>query len=145
MYLNCKTFFSYRYGTFSTEALVKEGAEAGATAMALTNINNTCDLWDFYTLCREAGIRPLLGCEVRNESRELLGKVEDVVFEGGPLVGIVLKVGQGSTEDRYVAIDPSSISVTYIEGEDKWRAKVNAHPDQLKSAPEFRYQGKWKR
>ena len=87
----------------------------------------------------------LMGLEVRNEGRELLGKVEDVVFEGGQLVGIVLKVGQGSTEERYVAIDPSSISVTYIEGEDKWRAKVNAHPDQLKSAPEFRYQGKWKR
>ncbi len=88
----------------------------------------------------------LMGLEVRNESRELLGKVEDVVFEGGQLVGIVLKVGQGSTpEERYVAIDPSSMSVTYVEGEGKWRARVNAHPDQLKTAPEFRYQGKWKR
>ena len=86
-----------------------------------------------------------MGLDVHNEGRELLGKVEDVVFEGGQLVGIVLKVGQGSAEERYVAIDPSSISVTYIEGEDKWRAKVNAHPDQLKSAPAFRYQGKWKR
>ena len=88
----------------------------------------------------------LMDLEVRNEGRELLGKIEDVVFEGGQLVGIVLKVGQGSALDaHYVAIDPSSISVTYSEGEDKWRARVNAHPDQLKSAPEFRYQGKWKR
>ena len=86
-----------------------------------------------------------MGLEVHNEGRELLGKVEDVVFEGGQLVGIVLKVGQGSAEERYVAIDPSSISVTYIEGADQWRAKANAHPDQLKSAPEFRYRGKWKR
>jgi hypothetical protein len=68
------------------------------------------------------------------------------VFEGGQLVGIVLNVGEDPAPDaRYVAIDPSSISVTYIEGEDKWRARVNAHLDQLKSAPEFRYQGKWKR
>ena len=88
----------------------------------------------------------LIGLQVHNEGRELLGKIEDVVFEGGQLVGIVLKVRQGSAGDeRYVAIDPSSISVTYIEGEDKWQAKVNAQPDQLKSAPEFRYQGKWKR
>jgi len=87
-----------------------------------------------------------MGLEVHNEGRELLGKIEDVVFEGGQLVGIVLKIKQGSTpEARYVAIDPSSISVTYVEGEDKWRAWVNAHPDQLKSAPEFRYEGKWKR
>jgi hypothetical protein len=88
----------------------------------------------------------LTGLDVHNESRELLGRIEDVVFEGGQLVGIVLKVGQASARDaRYVAIDPSSVSVTYSEGEDKWRARVNAHPDQLKTAPEFRYQGKWKR
>jgi sporulation protein YlmC with PRC-barrel domain len=88
----------------------------------------------------------LIGLDVHNEAQEPLGKVEDVVLEGGQLVGIILKVGQGSVGNgRYVAIDPSSISVTYIEGEDKWRARVNAHPDQLKSAPEFRYQGKWKR
>jgi DNA-directed DNA polymerase III PolC len=71
MYLNCKTYFSYRYGTFSTENLVKEGVEVGATAMALTNINNTSDLWDFYEYCRQAGIKPVLGCEIRNED-ELL-------------------------------------------------------------------------
>jgi hypothetical protein len=87
-----------------------------------------------------------MGLEVHNEGPELLGKIEDVVFEGGQLVGIVLKIAQRSTpEARYVAVDPSSISVTYMEGEEKWRARVNAHPDQLKSAPEFRYEGKWKR
>jgi hypothetical protein len=88
----------------------------------------------------------LIGLEVHNQARELLGKIEDVVFEGGQLVGIVLKVEQGSMpEARYVAIDPSSISVTYLGGKDKWQARVNAHPDQLKSAPEFRFEGKWKR
>ena len=88
----------------------------------------------------------LMGLDVHNEGRELLGKIEEVEFEGGQQVGIVLHVGQGSaTHARYVAIDPSSISVTYSEGEDKWRARVNADPDQLKSAPEFRYRGKWKR
>jgi DNA polymerase III alpha subunit len=71
MYLNCKTYFSHRYGTFSTENLVKEGVEVGATAIALTNINNTSDLWDFWELCTGAGIKPVLGCEIRNED-ELL-------------------------------------------------------------------------
>ncbi|ANE52660.1 DNA polymerase III subunit alpha [Flavisolibacter tropicus] len=66
MYLNCKTFFSYRYGTFSTEALVKEAVEVGASALTLTNINNTSDLWDFYELCLEANIKPVLGAEIRN-------------------------------------------------------------------------------
>ena len=71
MYLNCKTNFSYRYGTFTTEELVKEAAEKGASALALTNINNTSDWWDFYAFCTEQGIRPLLGVEIRNEDEVL--------------------------------------------------------------------------
>lgn len=66
MYLNCKTYFSFRYGSFSTEELVKEGAESGATSLALTNINNTCDAWDFVQFCRDNNIKPILGAEIRN-------------------------------------------------------------------------------
>ena len=66
MYLNCKTYFSLKYGTFSTEALVKEGEEKGIPAMALTNINSTADAWPFVARCREAGIKPVLGAEIRN-------------------------------------------------------------------------------
>ena len=88
----------------------------------------------------------LIGLDVHNEGRELLGKIEDIVLEAGQLVGIIIKVGPVSEGvARYVAIDPSSISVTYAQGEDKWRARVNAHPDQLRSAPGFHYRGKWKR
>lgn len=67
MYLNCKTFFSFRYGALSTENLVKEGVENGATVMAITNINNTCDVWDFVKYCTEAKIKPIAGAEIRNE------------------------------------------------------------------------------
>jgi DNA-directed DNA polymerase III PolC len=66
MYLNCKTYFSLNYGTFSTEQLVKTASSAGATALALTNINATTDMWDFVKLCREADIKPIPGVEIRN-------------------------------------------------------------------------------
>lgn len=71
MYLNCKTFYSFCYGTFSTEELVKAAVEAGASALALTNINSTYDHWNFVKLCREQGIKPLCGVEIRN-GHELL-------------------------------------------------------------------------
>lgn len=71
MYINCKTYFSFHYGTFSTEELVKAGVEAGATALALTNINATCDAWDFLQYCREQHIKPILGAEIRNGHRLL--------------------------------------------------------------------------
>ncbi|WP_445504587.1 PRC-barrel domain-containing protein [Microvirga sp. G4-2] len=88
----------------------------------------------------------LIGLDVQNASGKGMGKIEDVVFEGGQISGIVLSVGEvlGSGQ-RYVAVDPSSISIRYIEGENRWQAMMNADLDQLKSAPEFRYEGKWKR
>ena len=66
MYINCKTYFSYRYGTYSTQALVDEAAELGIRSLALTNINGTPDAWDFVDFCRLKNIKPLLGCEIRN-------------------------------------------------------------------------------
>jgi DNA polymerase III alpha subunit len=71
MYLNCKTYFSFRYGTYSAEELVKEGLHYGVQSMALTNINCTADHWDFYKYCIQHKIQPILGTEIRNND-ELL-------------------------------------------------------------------------
>ena len=71
MYLNCKTYFSFRWGTYSTQGLVKEAVEAGATALALTNINATCDAWDFVLFCQQQNIKPILGAEIRNGDKLL--------------------------------------------------------------------------
>ena len=71
MYLNCKTNYSFRYGTFFTEELVKAGVAIGATALALTNINATPDAWDFFLHCQKEGIKPVLGAEIRNGNKFL--------------------------------------------------------------------------
>ncbi|HVU58184.1 MAG TPA: DNA polymerase III subunit alpha [Puia sp.] len=65
MYL-CKTYFSLKYGTYSTEELVRAGVDAGANSLALTNINSTCDAWDFVQFCQQRQVRPVLGVEIRN-------------------------------------------------------------------------------
>jgi DNA polymerase III alpha subunit len=71
MYMNCKTWFSFRYGTFSTKELVDTAVEKGVGSLALTNINSTCDVWDFIRYCNEAGIKPIPGVEVRNGDKLL--------------------------------------------------------------------------
>jgi len=88
----------------------------------------------------------LIGLDVQTASGEGIGKIEDVVFEGGEIIGVVVSVGEilGSGP-RYVAVDPSAISIRYVEGDHTWQATMNASRDQLRSAPEFRYEGKWKR
>src|SRR5664279_4369797 len=71
MYLNCKTYYSFRYGTISTEELVTTAVDKGVSALALTNINSTCDVWEFFKLALEAGIKPIAGVEVRNDDHFL--------------------------------------------------------------------------
>jgi DNA polymerase-3 subunit alpha len=66
MYLNCKTYFSFKYGTYATEELVKKAASLSIDRLALTNINNTCDSWDFVDYCQDNGIKPVLGSEIWN-------------------------------------------------------------------------------
>lgn len=45
--------------------------EPGVTSVALTNINSTCDAWEFVKLCRDAGIKTILGVEFRNGDKFL--------------------------------------------------------------------------
>lgn len=71
MYINCKTYFSFHYGTFSTRELIETSVDKGVTALALTNINSTCDIWEFVKLCREQNVRPIAGVEVRNGDKLL--------------------------------------------------------------------------
>ncbi len=88
----------------------------------------------------------LIGLKVQSASGETMGRIEDVVFEGGQISRVVLAVGEAlGAGERYVAVDPSGISIRYMEAEDKWEATINASLDQMKAAPEFRYEGKWKR
>jgi len=70
MYLG-KTYFSFKYGTYSTAELVTAAAEDGLTTLALTNINSTCDAWDFVQYCQEKDIKPILGVEIRNDNKLL--------------------------------------------------------------------------
>ncbi|MCE7056848.1 DNA polymerase III subunit alpha [Algoriphagus sp. AGSA1] len=69
MFINCKTWFSYRYGTYSTQDLVDAAADLGLASLGLTNINSTADTWDFVDFCREKKIKPIVGTEIRNEDR----------------------------------------------------------------------------
>ena len=71
MYLNCKTYYSFKYGTFSTDELVKTAADKGVTSLALTNINTTCGAWEFVKACRENKLKPILGAEIRKADKLL--------------------------------------------------------------------------
>jgi len=64
--LNCHTYYSYKYGTFSVKELVAHLSDNGYDSAVLTDINNTSGAWDYVAYCGQAGIRPILGIDFRN-------------------------------------------------------------------------------
>lgn len=83
MYLNCKTFYSFCYGTYSTAGLINAAVEHGISSFVLANINCTYDHWEFVKLCRESGIKPTLGVDIRNGDTHLyllIAKNNDGLF-----------------------------------------------------------------
>ncbi|MEP9372353.1 PRC-barrel domain containing protein, partial [Mesorhizobium sp. KR1-2] len=47
--------------------------------------------------------------------------------------------------EHYVVVSPSALKIFYLENDKKWTATMNATKEELKSAPEFKYEGRWKR
>ena len=84
------------------------------------------------------------GLDVYNGSNENVGKIKDVSMENGTVDGYVLSVGGFlGMGTRYVIVSPPSLNIAYRENEKKWYATVNASKDEMKNAPEFKYNGKW--
>lgn len=65
MYLNTHTYYSLRYGTFSTETLLELAQMNGITTFALTDINSTSACLDFVRLAPRYNIRPIVGIDFR--------------------------------------------------------------------------------
>src|SRR5690554_5593545 len=70
MFLNCHTYYSLRYGTFSVEALCALAQEKGVTRVALTDINNTSACLNFIKMAPEYGLKPGVGIDFRNGAQQ---------------------------------------------------------------------------
>ena len=66
MLTNTHSYYSFKYGTISTEDLLKVLSYRGYTTVALTDINNTASSIDFVRLAAQNNIKPVVGVDVRN-------------------------------------------------------------------------------
>ncbi|MGI9526807.1 MAG: DNA polymerase III subunit alpha [Weeksellaceae bacterium] len=66
MLLNCHTYYSLRFGTFSEEELLALAMEYGYKTIALTDVNNTSAALNFIRLAQKEGIKPIVGIDFRN-------------------------------------------------------------------------------
>ncbi|MDF2932764.1 MAG: polymerase subunit alpha [Chryseobacterium sp.] len=70
MFLNCHTYHSLRYGTISVEDLVQQAVDHKLKVLALTDINTVTGIYQFYRLCQEKGITPIVGMDVRVDNEQ---------------------------------------------------------------------------
>jgi DNA polymerase-3 subunit alpha len=70
IYLNCHTWYSLRYGTFSVEKLCELAREFKVESLALTDINNTSACLNFIKIASEYGVRPIIGIDFRNRAAQ---------------------------------------------------------------------------
>jgi len=86
----------------------------------------------------------LIGLNITNSNDEDVGEIQDLVISGDKLAGYIVSVGGFlGMGERYVIVAPSAIQVAYSESDKKWSAKMETTKDQLKAAPEFKYEGRW--
>ncbi|WP_405207037.1 DNA polymerase III subunit alpha [Aquimarina sp. LLG6339-5] len=71
MYLNCHSYYSLRFGTFSEITLLELAKENKVGAIALTDINNTSACLNFIRKAKEYKIKPIVGIDFRNNHQQL--------------------------------------------------------------------------
>ncbi|CAA2154812.1 hypothetical protein MBRA_00490 [Methylobacterium brachiatum] len=88
----------------------------------------------------------LIGLNITDAENNTVGEIKDLAIVHEKLVGYIVSVGGFlGMGERYVAVSPSSVALGYDADAKKWKAIIGATKDQLKSAPEFKYDGKFKR
>ena len=87
----------------------------------------------------------VVGLDVYNKDNKDIGTIKDIALnpDGRTTAYIVSVGGFLGIGDHYVAISPSAVKVSYNDNDKKWHATMDASADQLKSAPEFKYTGRW--
>jgi hypothetical protein len=85
------------------------------------------------------------GVDVYDGANHDIGKIQDVVFDSSKMMkGYIVSVGGFlGMGTHYVAVDADSVKVKYDTADKKWHANMNATKDELKAAPEFKYEGEW--
>ncbi|MBZ3695398.1 MULTISPECIES: PRC-barrel domain-containing protein [Phyllobacterium] len=88
----------------------------------------------------------LIGLNIVDAQNKTIGEIKDLILSEGKLAGYIVSVGGVlGLGEKYVIVAPSAVKVSYSENDKKWTAGMAATEDQLKAAPEFKYEGRWKK
>ena len=124
------------------------GAQPGQTAQpGIRAIDPATLRLTFYTVQPADMLASnLIGLDVHNLQNEEIGEIEDLIVDNGKtLRSVVISVGGFlGIGERHVAVDPGSVVITREAG-GSLKAVVNTTRDDLRKAPEFKFEGNLRR
>ena len=83
----------------------------------------------------------LIGTEVVDGQGIDLGTIRDIAIDHGGVHAYVVQVGGLlGIGDHYTAVTPTALALTFDKGSGRYKAVMDATPEQMKAAPAFRYQ-----
>jgi sporulation protein YlmC with PRC-barrel domain len=120
------------------------GASGGGQAAqpGLRTVDPTTVAVTFYTVqSADMLASNLMGLDVHNLQNEEIGEIEDLIIDNGKSIrAVVVSVGGFlGIGERRVAVQPASIVITR-EGAGNLKAVVNTTRENLKNAPEFKFE-----
>lgn len=86
----------------------------------------------------------LVGLSITDPAKATIGEIKDLIIADGMLSGYVVSVGGFlGMGEKYVVVSPDAVKIVYTEADKKWSASMDTTKEALKSAPEFKYEGRW--
>ena len=86
----------------------------------------------------------LIGLNIYDGANNNVGEIKDIVLDKSALKGYILSVGGFlGMGEHYVAVAPSALGIAYNATDKKWRGTINMTKDELKAAPQFKYDGRF--
>ncbi len=85
----------------------------------------------------------IIGANIRNNQNDSVGEVEDLIMDrqGNVKAAIISVGGFLGIGERWVAVNYDSLNM--MQDGNAWRVVLNTTRDQMKTAPEFKYENTW--
>lgn len=93
--LNVHSQFSILNSTASIAALAKKAKSFGINALAITDDGNLYGAVDFYKACKNAGVKPIIGCEIWMAPKSRLEKKRTPGLPNGTPIVLLAKSSLG--------------------------------------------------
>jgi len=134
--------FSYNTAEKSWHAAMDVNADQLKAAPDAISVNAKANANGMFTsvLPSEDLNSQVVGLSVYNSADQNIGTIKDVAFNASGVRAFIVGVGGYlGLGERYAALRPSAVALSYNAGEKKWHAVADINADQLRAAPEYKY------